>query len=561
MDVRPIPGSTAQSHNILNISENTFGDYTHIHHGDIINNLAFRKPLPTARHAEFDSFAEQHNKHCLPGTRVDLLREIKEWAENPSAECIFWLNGMAGTGKSTISRTVARSFQERGALGASFFFKRGEEDRGHARLFFTTIASQLVIWEPALQGSVAEAMEAYKGIEDKSLRGQFEKLILQPLSKVQRLDQPVVVVIDALDECDQEDTIGLIIELLPQVKALTSVRMRIFITSRPELPIRLGFRSITGTYKDIALHQIPEPVIEHDIFLFFQSEFTRIREDYYENLQLPSGWPGNDAIQILAQMAVPLFIFATTICRFVADPVWSDPVSQLEKVLEYRSNAGDSELDKLESTYLPILNRLIDGTSGLKRSRLVDEFCAVVGPIVLLAAPLPIAALADLLGIRPAAISGRLRTLHSLINVSSQPDAPIRIFHLSFRDFLVDPVRRHEFCVDERECHERLANRCLQVLEANLKRDVCNLQAPDVAGSGVDPSVVNMYLPAHVEYACLYWVYHIGQSKGRVTEAQIDLFLQRHLLHWLEALCLLKKIRASIAMLDALLKFVQVCHY
>ncbi|ETS82541.1 hypothetical protein PFICI_04417 [Pestalotiopsis fici W106-1] len=557
MDARPIPSATAETQKIMNISENTFGDNTHIHHGDIINNLAFRKPLPTARDAEFGSFAEQHNRDCLPGTRVDLLREIMEWTDNPSTECIFWLNGMAGTGKSTISRTVARSLQERGALGASFFFKRGEQDRGHARLFFTTIASQLVIWKPALQGSVAEARETYKGIEDKSMREQFEKLILQPLSKIQRLDEPVVVVIDALDECDQDETIGLIIQLLPQVKALTSVRMKIFITSRPELPIRLGFKSITGTYKDIALHQIPEPVIEHDILLFFQSEFARIRGDYYEDIQLPSGWPDNNAIQTLVQMAVPLFIFATTICRFVADPVWSDPVSQLEKVLEYRSNAGESELEKLESTYLPILNRLIDGTAGLKRSRLVDEFRAVVGPIVLLATPLSIAALARLLDIRPAAINGRLRTLHSLISVSAQPDTPIRIFHLSFRDFLVDPIRRHEFCVGERECHERLAHRCLQVLEANLKRDVCNLQAPDVAGSAVDPSVVKMYLPAHVEYACLYWAYHIEQSKGRVTEVQIDLFLQRHLLHWLEALCLLKKIRASIAILETLSKYVQ----
>ncbi|KUM55987.1 hypothetical protein ACN42_g11244 [Penicillium freii] len=58
--------------------------------------------LQTAKQAAFDSYDNQHIE-CLPGTRIDLLREIDEWAKSPHGKCIFWLNGMAGTGKSTIS--------------------------------------------------------------------------------------------------------------------------------------------------------------------------------------------------------------------------------------------------------------------------------------------------------------------------------------------------------------------------------------------------------------------------------------------------------------------------
>jgi hypothetical protein len=57
---------------------------------------------------------------------------------------------MAGTGKSTISCTVAQNFADKGDLGASFFFKRGEGDRGHAGLFIATIATQLVQKLPLL---------------------------------------------------------------------------------------------------------------------------------------------------------------------------------------------------------------------------------------------------------------------------------------------------------------------------------------------------------------------------------------------------------------------------
>ena len=82
--------------------------------------------------------------------RVELLGQIDTWASDLGSERIFWLNDMAGTGKSTISRTVAQKFADKGDLGASFFFKWGEGDHGHAEFFITTIAAQLVRKLPTL---------------------------------------------------------------------------------------------------------------------------------------------------------------------------------------------------------------------------------------------------------------------------------------------------------------------------------------------------------------------------------------------------------------------------
>ncbi|RYP68781.1 hypothetical protein DL770_008391 [Monosporascus sp. CRB-9-2] len=139
--------------------------------------------LKVAEGATFDSHAEKHNPTCYPGTRVDLLREISKWVQNPQAQAIFWLNGMAGTGKLTILRTVAHSFFKGGQLGASFFFKRGESDRGGTSKFFTTIAAQLIEKVPALAPYVKNAIDADPAIFGKAIREQFEKLILEPLSK------------------------------------------------------------------------------------------------------------------------------------------------------------------------------------------------------------------------------------------------------------------------------------------------------------------------------------------------------------------------------------------
>jgi hypothetical protein len=519
--------------------------------------------------AAFDSYAEEQNTRCHSKTRIELFDQIHKWVDDPHGQCIFWLKGIAGTGKSTISRTAAHLFANKRKLSASFFFKKGERDRGNARLFFTTIASQLISKEPRMAPFVREAIDTDPTIASKALREQFEKLVLEPLGKLtgdpDKL-KPVVIVVDALDECEERD-VRVIINVLSQAKSLTSVKLSIFVTSRPELPIRLGFGDIKGNYQDMVLHEIPEPIIEHDINAFLGDELARIRNDHNsilpEDLRLPSDWPGENNIKILVHMAIPLFIFAATLCRFIKDEARFNPDDQLKKVLDYHTSANDTELDKLDATYLPILNQLLAGSTANERTSRVEEFRELVGPIVLLAEPLSILSLSGVLGIAPTIIFGRLKYLHSVLSVPSKTNAPVRIFHLSFRDFLVDPAKRttNEFWVDEIECHREIADRCLRLLDSkdhgrdrdHLRRDICNLKMPGKARIEVDAATIRESLPPHIQYACLYWVYHLERSKDRVRDGGlVHLFLKRHFLHWLEALSLMGRISESIAMIGSL---------
>jgi hypothetical protein len=120
--------------------------------------------LPIAIGASFDSHNKEHNARCLPNTRTELLDEITTWANNKDGKSIFWLSGMAGTGKSTIARTVAQLFTSRGRLGASFFFKKGEGERGNASRFFTTIATDLVVHEPGMLPAIRKTESRRDGI-------------------------------------------------------------------------------------------------------------------------------------------------------------------------------------------------------------------------------------------------------------------------------------------------------------------------------------------------------------------------------------------------------------
>jgi len=476
---------------------------------------------------------------------------------------------MAGTGKSTISRTVAQNFADLGFLGASFFFKRGEGDRGRAAMFFTTIAAQLVQRLPSLAPHVRDAIDADPAVPAKTMKEQYEKLVLQPIGKLANESRDlltILVVVDALDECDREEDVRAIIGLLSQAKKSPAACLKFFVTSRPELPIRIGFEDVSGKYKDLALHQIPEPIIEHDIFAFLEYQLSRVRDDYNKSVpadrKLPEDWPGQTKVQILVKIATPLFVFAATACRFIEERRYGygGPEERLAKILEYQAKGQKNDLD---ATYLPVLDQLLVGVTGSSKDDVVDEFRHVVGSIVILASPLPSAALAHLLGIPKTVVDCRLDLLHSVLSISSNTDAPVRLLHLSFRDFLLDPEKRNAtpFWVDEQTAHEKIATRCLQLMSTGgyLRKDICNLQKPGTPRTNVDNQTIDERLPSHVRYACMYWAHHLKESQSTIRDGdQAHNFLRHHFLHWLEVLSLIGRIVESIGIIDDLQNILDV---
>ncbi|RKK90937.1 hypothetical protein BFJ68_g16337 [Fusarium oxysporum] len=513
-----------------------------------IQNVDYRtalNQLHVADGASRDSHAEEHNPTCLPGTRVELLKDICRWIDDPDSKTIFWLNGMAGTGKSTISRTVAYLRSKRGDLGASFFFKRGEMDRGNLSKFMSTLAHQLALSIPGVAFFIKKALDANPAIVGKSVKEQFEKLIQQPLSEAAATPitpSSVMMVIDALDECDQEADIRLLISIFSRAKTLHP-HLRVFLTSRPELPIRLGFSEVQGSYEDLVLHDIPAQIVEHDIFVFLDDEFKKIRRDFNmtvgDERKLPSDWPGRPTVQSLAQMAVPLFIFAATVCRFVGDSRRRNPRTRLQTVLDQGRRSHGSQL---EQTYTPILRSQIIELPKEEREEVINDFKVIVGSIVTLASPLSVTALSRLIDILPDIVDERLDALHSVLNIPLERTMPVRLLHLSFRDYLVNPENKEtlEFWVDEKLAHRRLAKHCLRLMRGALRENICGLSFPGIRRSAVDDIKLEKCIPLELQYACMHWVHHHTKVDFEPTDShEIYDFLTTHFLHWVEALSLM----------------------
>ncbi|CAG8053137.1 unnamed protein product [Penicillium nalgiovense] len=511
--------------------------------------------LEGAMEAGYESFSDRDEVRCLQGTRIELLQQIMEWVISPSQKCVFWLKGMAGTGKSTISRTVARSLKDTNNLGASFFFKRGEGDRGNAKKFFPTLTRQLMLRIPELRSGVHKALHDDPDIASKSLMEQFEKLLLQPLLKVDQLGrqpQTAVMVIDALDECEHDQDVRNIIRLLPLLQKAKAVRLRIFLTSRPELPIRLGFSDIADhDYQDMALHEVPEEVTENDIHLFLQDRFAKISHDR----NISEVWPGDDVINELVTMSVPLFISAATVCRYIENSKW-EPKLRLAELLRDQAKY----VSRMDKTYLPILTRLLDDQESdeSEQLQLLQEFQKIVGTIILLAVPLSINALARFLRIGADQISNRLDSFRSVISIPGDRDQPVRILHLSFRDFLVQA--KSKFLVDESNKHKEIVLLCLENMRSHLRKDICNLEGPGTRRAEIDPQSLRQRLTPELQYSCRYWIHHLKQSPVSFSEAEfVLLFLYEHFLHWVEAISLLGLASEVVGMVNALQKIIPVC--
>ena len=527
--------------------------------------------LPYAENAPFNSFDAQHVHTCHSGTRVDVLQEIFAWADSPDERCIFWLNGLAGAGKSTIARTVARRYQNQNRLAASFFFSRGGGDVSHAGKFVTSIAVQLAEKLLPLQRYISEAITQHSNIATQSLRDQWQQLVLGPLSKLHgnSCQSSYILVVDALDECDDDNNIRMVLQLLAEARSLRTVRLRIFITSRPEIPIRYSFHQIPEAgHQDFVLHNISPPIVDHDITIFLEHNLKVIREEF----SLETSWPGEDAIKRLVQEAGGLFIWAATACRFIREGR-KFAADRLSKILKDEPSTDDCSTDdsatddssadnstvapeeQLNKIYIAVLENSIRIYKRQERKKWCKSLRETVGTIVLLFSPLSAFSLAGLLRVRRENIIQTLDDLHSILDIPEDRARPIRLHHPSFRDFLLSKDRcgDSKLWVDEKQGHQTLADACIQLMSTSLKQDICGLNAPGVLTTDVESSRVDERLPPEVQYACLYWVQHLEKSGAQLfDDNQVHQFLQVHLLHWLEALSWMQKVSEGIVVIASL---------
>ncbi len=486
------------------------------------------------------------------------------WVGGRHDRGIYWLSGMAGTGKSTIARTISQRCATQKQLGASFFFVRGGGDLASARKFVTTIAVQLAAASAPLKRHICRALRSAPNIGCLALQEQWQKLVLEPLAHARRFrffasDKPLVLVIDALDECNSEDDVALLLQLLSStvlspssspMPDLARNRLRIFVTSRPETLFRHCFDAISeANLQRLVLHRIDPPIVGHDIELYFNAKPGELGRTYLHDY----GWPGATNTQRLVERAGGRFIWAATACRFIeGGRRFAD--DRLHEVLQADSSGLVPERN-LSQIYLMVLRKAVKGNYSEREAKdMVDSLNTIVGSIAVLSLPLANISLSRLLGISSSGISRVLHSLHSIFDIQDELTSLIRLHHASFRDFLLDTERCDDarFWVDGPQRHTILAQNCLSSMRGSLRHDICHLKAPGTLLSEVNPARVADKFSPEIQYACCYWADHFcnADNSGQ-TEPLLCSFFQEHSLHWIEALSLLGLLSISVPVLTA----------
>jgi WD40 repeat protein len=531
--------------------------------------LASLKPVSSAF---YDSRSAPSG--CLENTRTDVLEKMLSWANDLSPSMsVFWLAGLAGTGKSTIAKTFCERVAGPHTLLATFFASRNSADRRDPFNIIHTFAHQLAVAHPVIRPHILSTLRSPPDIHERPMKEQIERLLTDPFAR--QLDgRTIVLVIDALDECEKIGRVegGALIPLL--VEAFSNHPMKLLVTSRQETSLVGMFNSLT--HIPLRLHEIETTSVNMDVRRILESGFADIRR---EHGLMASLWPSQEELDALVGLTGRFLIFATTALRYIGDDRF-DPVEQLRGVLARGATLeGEAPYAQIDALYRDILHAATRDSSGYQDT-LQDTNCGSAGrfnlrlckrvglllrTIVLLEEPLSVPALAQLIGASMNVVAKDISALAAILlvadNTADGSSALVQIFHPSLRDFLLDPQRcRDNHLVVASPQHEyELAKRCLLVMNQHLTRNICHIDNFTTANSDI-PDIsarILKYVPEALQYACVAWSIHLtsGDCPGGSLLTALVEFVRNHLLHWLELMSLLARLSTAAERLPTVLSW------
>jgi len=289
--------------------------------------------------------------------------------------------------------------------------------------------------------------------------------------------------------------------------------------------------------------------VDNNIKLFFRTRLADIAKAR-SHCNFTQDWPNPSDINILCEKAAGFFIYASTVVKFVGFKNRT-PTGQLDRIVSLPQNTTHEGRSGIDLLYTQVLEQAIDDMD-VDVEEIHSHFRTVVGAVLLVFNPLSMTALSNLLQV--SEISATLHSLHSLLLVPDSTEDPIRAFHKSFPDFLMDPVRckDQQFLVEPAVHHTEILLSCLRLMGERLRRNICNLDDYAVLSEVKDlPTCKNVYIGDALEYACRFWPKHllkIPTTSSHVEEVQkvVERFFRTQLLYWIEVLALTGNLNVGV---------------
>ena len=462
------------------------------------------------------TYGGQGKNPCDDGTRIKELAKIKRWLNSISSNSqnFLWLTGDPGCGKSAITASIARDCKDDGTLWAQFFINRNNRETTDPNSYFPTIARQLADRSPDVQRVIYDRLSEKRSLMDCISSQQAAKLFVDALGVASRLNptQPVVVIIDGLDETDRKylnDTAVIFSCLFKELVRYPNVK--VFISSRTEDDIRNPFaRNLKVKYVEHVHLDTASSL--GDVSSFLRRKVVHIVERNDLNWEI---WPGEERMSMLAARASGLFIWAVTVARFLQEQIHENGTECLEEIL----NALTGEALKDINTLYGLILRV---THPKPTDWDVERFRQIIGAIVVSREPLCLEDLGNLLDLRQTPSRPRVdivnfvRRLRTVLVAGTDAvnDKTIPRLHKSFFEFItspavftnsdgIEPRLRIDprFCIDLNVAEAELALRCMRQFQLFY---------------GKITSDWKTVVPGQRRYACRFWSSHLHHLDGPV---------------------------------------------
>lgn len=499
---------------------------------------------PAAWHSTAESASLRNG--CTPDTRISVLNQLRDWASASESERIYWLNGMAGTGKTTIAMSTCDQLNTDCKLAASFFCSRLRPACRDVKLIFPNLSYQLARFSHPFRSALSRVLEQNPEVHTRPLPVQFEKMVAGPLQEViDTLSTDLVVVIDALDECDDANGVGQTLDVL--LTHASRLPVKFIVTSRPEPKIVDHMLSRQGERSrfELHLHNLEHSVVQEDIRTYLK-------------VQLQSIDISREQLAQLVEQAGVLFIYASTVARYIGrDELRAS--TRLATILGQSSSSAKSHLD-IDTLYSAILSAAFD-VADLEDSE-KEEMSLVLNTVLCAQEPLSVSAITGLLKLNSERLlRAALRPLLSVLHISDETGL-VTTLHASFPDYVFDQRRSHIFHCDAKQHDTKLALLCFDMIKTpDPPFNICRLESSYVFDKDV-PDLdkrVDKAISTELFYACLYWGDHLERSK--ISQNLIDElygFLSVRLLIWMEILNLKRRIHTGSRFLYSIQTWCQV---
>ncbi|KAF9461750.1 hypothetical protein BDZ94DRAFT_1323097 [Collybia nuda] len=509
---------------------------------DSVQDIASEIDLNEMLYAEGASCIPE--KKCLPGTRQGIIDEIVDWANQPTDDKsaqLLWLSGVAGSGKSAIAHSVAYYFKALKRLGSSFCFDAANQAAQQPHYLFSTISRDLAgcdtLWKQALWDVIKDDQPMRK---THSMQYQFENFLVQPAQRLKMIG-PTVIVIDALDECENSVSRERLLAILGTQLSALPRNFRIIVTARPEADISEALQDKPYIqFRDMSSVTLSQT--KNDISAFIHNKLDRKTRLHLTQNQ--HNW-----CDTLVEQSEGLFQWASTACRFIKQP-GPLPYEQFQVLCE--DSYTGSQLDNL---YHKILEKTFPNPSSVTMKR----FKTVMGVLLTVKKPLPRATLGFLcFGVTAEAVVSILEPLAALLNGVTSDSTPIHTLHTSFRDFL---MQSHSgiFHIDFGEAHQCLAIACFDIMKMGLHFNICQLETSCIFNANIPKleDKIQKYIPIHLHYACMFWADHLEHSQPNETlKIECKVWMERQFLYWLEVLSLTGVVDTATSSLEHLAQWI-----